>query len=221
MRPAHIYSTLRGRFYFILTHFLLRLPGFRNRNIFLAENARIQGVTVLMAEHPNAKISIGQNSVVYEDAKIEAYGFGQIEIGSHSVIGRAQIFSRAKISIGSHVVTSWNVFIQDYDPHPVAAELRKKQLELITRQFLPSFGKASDSHAADLEIWRNELKQWTPPSENILIGNNVWIGANTSILKGANIGDNCVIAAHSVVLKGSYPANSVLAGVPAKVVKSL
>ena len=40
----------------------------------------------------------------------------------------------------------------------------------------------------------------------VIIGNNVWVGANTVILRGTIIGDNCVIAAGSVV-KGEYPAD--------------
>lgn len=43
----------------------------------------------------------------------------------------------------------------------------------------------------------------------IRIGNNVWIGANTIILRGTEIGDNCVVAAGTIV-KGSYPANSLI-----------
>ena len=41
----------------------------------------------------------------------------------------------------------------------------------------------------------------------VKIGNNVWIGANTVILRGSEIGDNCVIGAGCVV-KGVIPANS-------------
>ena len=40
----------------------------------------------------------------------------------------------------------------------------------------------------------NEIK--TSP---VVIGKNVWIGANTTILAGTHIGDNCVIAAGSVI----------------------
>lgn len=42
----------------------------------------------------------------------------------------------------------------------------------------------------------------------IFIGKNVWIGANSCILKGSKIGDNCVIAAGSIVT-GNVPANCI------------
>ncbi len=43
----------------------------------------------------------------------------------------------------------------------------------------------------------------------VIIGNNVWIGANTIILRDSEIGDNCVIGA-GCVLKGKYEADSVI-----------
>lgn len=54
--------------------------------------------------------------------------------------------------------------------------------------------------------------------KEIIIGNNVWIGANVTILKGVKIGDNTVIAAGSVV-NSSIPNNEIWAGIPAKKVK--
>lgn len=54
----------------------------------------------------------------------------------------------------------------------------------------------------------------------IKIGDNVFIGLNTIILRNVTIGDNVIIGAGSVVTK-SIPSNSVAAGVPAKVVTSL
>ena len=56
--------------------------------------------------------------------------------------------------------------------------------------------------------------------EEIIIGNNVWIGINSIILKGTTIGNNCVISAGSVV-KGNYPSDSIIAGNPAVVVKRI
>lgn len=53
----------------------------------------------------------------------------------------------------------------------------------------------------------------------VKIGDNCWIGAGSTILDGVNIGPGCVIAAGSVVTK-NIEANSIAAGIPAKVIKS-
>lgn len=54
----------------------------------------------------------------------------------------------------------------------------------------------------------------------IVIGNNVWVGMGATILPGVWIGDNSVVAAGAVVTK-SFPANSVIGGVPAKIIRRL
>ncbi len=53
----------------------------------------------------------------------------------------------------------------------------------------------------------------------VIIGNNVWVGLNAIILKGTVIGDNSVIGAGAIV-KGVFPANCVIAGNPARIVKT-
>ena len=55
-------------------------------------------------------------------------------------------------------------------------------------------------------------------SKPIRIGNDVWMGAGSSILPGVTIGDGAVIGARSVVTK-DVPANAIAAGVPAKVLR--
>ena len=54
----------------------------------------------------------------------------------------------------------------------------------------------------------------------INIGNRVWIGMGVTICPGVNIGDNAIIAAGSVVTK-DVPKNTIVAGNPARVIKSL
>ncbi|MCD0486866.1 acyltransferase [Pedobacter sp. MC2016-14] len=56
-------------------------------------------------------------------------------------------------------------------------------------------------------------------AEDIIVGNDVWIGTNCVILKGVRIGDGCVIAAGAVVNK-SIPDYQVWGGVPAKFLKN-
>lgn len=57
-------------------------------------------------------------------------------------------------------------------------------------------------------------------SKRITIGNNVWIGADCTILPGVTIGDNSVIAAKSTVNK-NVPNNVLVGGSPAKVIREL
>ena len=54
----------------------------------------------------------------------------------------------------------------------------------------------------------------------VVIGDDVWIGANAVILPGVTIGRHCVVAAGAVVTK-DVPDYTVVAGVPAKVIKEL
>lgn len=54
----------------------------------------------------------------------------------------------------------------------------------------------------------------------VTIGNDIWIGANAVILPGVSIGNHSVVAAGAVVTK-DVPAHTLVAGVPAKVIKEI
>ena len=54
----------------------------------------------------------------------------------------------------------------------------------------------------------------------IKIGKNCWIGAKVTILDGTVLGDGCIVAAGAVVNGKEYPENSIIGGVPAKILKN-
>ena len=64
----------------------------------------------------------------------------------------------------------------------------------------------------DYHSQKNEVKE-------IIIGNNVWIAEDCTILKGSRIGDNAICAAKTVVPGKEIPANAIVAGVPGRVIK--
>jgi acetyltransferase-like isoleucine patch superfamily enzyme len=214
-RPAHVFGAGRGLVLFYWAALLRRV--FPPQGVELGSNVRLQNNRAVMAEAPAARIVLREDSVIYENAKIEAYGNGRIDIGSQSVLGDIRIQSRLRITIGKRFLSSWNVFISDFDPHPTDPTLRGLQVKAIVRNFRPRFAPLSDEALSG--DW--PTNDWNFPGEEIVIGDDVWAGANSTVMKGARIGNGSIIAAGAVVLKGEYPAGSVLAGNPAKIVKML
>jgi acetyltransferase-like isoleucine patch superfamily enzyme len=60
-------------------------------------------------------------------------------------------------------------------------------------------------------------QQW-PTEDPVAIGAGSWLGAGAVILPGTHLGRNCVVGAGAVV-HGEHPDHSVLAGIPAKVIR--
>lgn len=83
-----------------------------------------------------------------------------------------------------------------------------------------SHGSYADAAACAAEAQYAPIARPLADIAAIHIGERCWIGDGAVILAGAQIGDNSVVGANSVV-KGVFPANVVIAGSPAKVIKSL
>lgn len=69
-------------------------------------------------------------------------------------------------------------------------------------------------------VFRLVYNDYVGASAKVKIGNNVYFGNNCTVLKGVTIGDNCIIGTGSIITK-DIPSNSVVAGVPAKVLSTL
>ena len=80
----------------------------------------------------------------------------------------------------------------------------------------PFTGFYTAAHAMAPEPRNQGLEQARP----ITVGDNCWFGANVSVMPGITIGENCVISAGAVITK-DMPANSVIVGVPARVLREV
>ena len=95
--------------------------------------------------------------------------------------------------------------------------LKLKLVRLSCNVFIgPSCGFYTANHPLDYTRRNQGLEKALP----IKVGNNCWFGANVSVMPGVTIGAGCVIAAGAVVTK-NMPDNSLIAGVPAKVIKTI
>ena len=61
---------------------------------------------------------------------------------------------------------------------------------------------------------------WDEARTGVILGDNVWVGANCTLLPGCRIGDNVIIAAGSVV-RGTVPAGEIWGGIPARFLRRL
>lgn len=76
------------------------------------------------------------------------------------------------------------------------------------------------THDYTSSVFIRKYNDFINSSGKVTIGNNIYFGIHCTVLKGVTIGDNCIIGACSLVNK-NIPANSVAAGVPAKVICTL
>lgn len=180
----------------------------QNKNhVFLDGDLTILGQLPYLKTPKNGKVILGDKVVLNSDFKqtntaltyrckfVTGYD-GVIKIGKHTMLNGVCVVSYENVEIGEECQIASSTMISDTDFHPVDPVLRSKQVKGENFPF-SSVGKKA-----------------------IKIGNNVWIGWNCTILKGVVIGNDCIVAAGSVVLAGNYPNGSLIAGNPAKVIKS-
>lgn len=213
-RPYSLWQYFIRTIGFALNFLILNVQNRTQPNFRIGANPRVLSFNAFKAEIPGARITVGDSIIVYRNCEMLASGAGQITFGNDCIIGSDfRMYSRDRITVGDHVLISWNVFISDYDAHSIFPDRRMAEIDYIQETFLPNFQRSRRSR----EIRNHHLSYITKP---VIIGNNVWIGANVIILKGVAIGSGSVIAAGSVVTH-DIPENCVAAGNPARVVKQI
>jgi len=146
---------------------------------------------------------------------LSGLGKGKLTLGNNVSLGA---FSRVIIStsfnnLGSHITIGNNVGIGEFAYLGGGGGLEIGD-DCIVGQYL-SCHPENHNYESQTEL----IRQQGVNRQGIKIGKNCWIGSKVTILDGVTIGDNCIIAAGAVVSK-SMPANSVIGGVPAKILKS-
>lgn len=170
----------------------------KGSSAFVGENFEVYGsMQIHIAK--KAIVKIERNVVFKNHTKFNYVGISRpssificdgatLIIGENSGFSGVSIFVAEFIKIGSYCNIGGNTSIWDTDFHPLNAEMRKI----------------------------NDLsKVNTGP---VTIGNDVFIGGNSIILKGVSIGDRAIIGAGSVVTK-NVPADEIWGGNPAKFIK--
>ena len=128
-------------------------------------------------------------------------------VGKHpTVLPRFICDNGRNIHVGDEFLANYNVTILD------VAEVRIGDFVMIGPNTLIS----TVNHPLT-PLGRRQRHSLIKP---VRIGNDVWIGGNVTILPGVTIGNNVVIAAGAVVTK-DVPDNTLVGGVPAKVIREL
>lgn len=147
--------------------------------------ARVSALADIEDSVRGTGITIAEGVVIDSFVKIKpAGGTGDVFIGPHTVINSGCVlYTGNGIRMGTGVAIAANCTFA-----PVNHEYKRRDLPIRSQGFRPSKG-------------------------GIIIGNDVWIGANCVFLDGTVIGDGCVIAAGSVV-RGTLEAYTVYGGSP-------
>ncbi|MBR1519639.1 MAG: acyltransferase [Bacteroidaceae bacterium] len=194
--------------------FVRYIEGWRNRKL-IAQHAIIGKGTMnrdikIRLDNPQEKrtyLKIGTNCIVSGTFIFESPQ-GYVTIGNHSYIGGGIFICRSSINIGNNVTIAWGGTIYDHDSHSLDYMKRRQDI---------------DDELNDIRSGRNFIanKDWScVNSKPIKICDDAWIGMNVFILKGVTVGEGAIVGAGSVVTK-DVPAWTVVAGNPARVVKTL
>lgn len=146
-------------------------------------------------------ITIGEHCTIGAEF-ISLYG-GKITVGENTYIGPGtSIQAKERIAIGENVIIANNVILLDNNNHPTSPEMRLRM-------------------SACEDFMNDELWSWKyADSAPVTVEDNVWIGRDARILKGVTVGKGSIVALGAIVTH-DVPPYSIVAGNPAKVVKTI
>ena len=207
MTSTDIRIVVRDRFMQMIRGALLRLRLKSSSGIiFKGKNCKIR--------HAH-RITAGKSLTIGDNVEINALSKSGVAIGDNVSILKNTIIECTGVirdlgeglTIGNHVGIAQNCFIQVRGNVEIGNHVI----------FGPGVSLFSENHNFnDINI---PVMQQGANRRGVKIENDVWIGANSTVLDGVTIGTGSIIAAGSVV-NGNVEPYSIVAGVPAKVIKT-
>lgn len=154
-------------------------------------------------------LNIGENCII-NDCSITIHGNNNTLI----IEDKARLLGGARISMegNSTIRIGYNAGVRKVSFLAKDANIEIGELCMFSNDIIV---RNHDSH----KVINLEDGKISNHAQDIVLGRHVWIGQNVTILKGCNIGDDSILALGAVVTK-SCPPNSIMAGNPAKIVKS-
>ena len=150
----------------------------------------------------------GRHSVIHHSARMDTPPYRKFSLGDYSVIESFACINNAvgDVMIGDHTrIGLHNTII---GPVIIGNHVNLAQGITVT---------ALNHNFEDSE---KRIDEQGVSTSNVIIEDDIWIGANAVVLPGVTIGHHSVVAAGAVVTK-DVPPHSLVAGVPAKVIKQI
>lgn len=150
----------------------------------------------------------GRHAVIHRSVRMDTPPYRRFSLGDYSVVESFSCINNAvgDVTIGDHT----RIGLHNTIIGPVAIGNHVNLAQGITVTGL--------NHRFDDS--KQPIDKQGVSTKQVIIGDDVWIGANAVILPGVTIGSHVVVAAGAVVTK-DVPSHSLVAGVPAKIIKEI
>ena len=197
-----IYNTLFNRFVMVARGFL-----YLQKKVFVGKHCTFLN---------KSNIAFGKNVTIEKYTRLDGYAKEKIELGNNVKIGAySNLLSTSHFSkYGKGLKIGNNSAFGSFTEFGAAGGIEIGD-NVIAGSYI-SFHSENHNYTDTSKL----IREQGVTSKGIKIGNNVWIGAKVTFLDGSFVDDNSVVAAGAVV-NGIYPKNSIIGGIPAKVIKSI
>ena len=150
----------------------------------------------------------GKHSVIHRSARMDTPPYRKFSLGDYSVV---ESFACINNAVGDVLIGDYTrIGLHNTIIGPVRIGSHVNLAQGITVTAL--------NH--NFDDTNKRIDEQGVSTKAVIINDDVWIGANAVILPGVTIGNHCVVAAGAVVTK-DVPPHSLVAGVPAKVIKQI